>query len=81
MCSVMLVSMKRRSLAASVDADPVSPSEGGLCLTGYLDDAVLQLKTRFRDTRRAAVKSVMEPWVRWRGRKVCPVHGPVYLDR
>lgn len=68
MCSVLFVALRRRTLYGDATLD-----SSGDHLKQHLAAAVTQFKIRIRNSRKSTVRAVVDPWIRWRGRKVGPV--------
>ena len=69
MCSVLFVALRRRNLYSDVyDVDSSSDH-----LKQHLAAAVTQFKIRLRTSKKSTFKAIVDPWIKWRGRKVGPL--------
>lgn len=72
MCSVLFVALRRRNFYSDVNSTLYDLDTSSDHFK-HLAAAVTHFKLRLRTSKKSTFKAIVDPWKKWRGRKVCPL--------
>lgn len=78
MCSVLFVAVRRRNLCGDVNGTLYELDSSSDHFKQQLAAAISHLKVRLRTSKKSTFKAIVDPWIKWRGRKVSPVFDKSY---